>query len=274
MIYTMEHYEESAAYLKGQIGDFVPDAALILGSGLGFMGDTLDDPVYVDYKDIPGFAASTAPGHKGRLAFGGLAGKNVVIMQGRVHYYEGYSYEQASFAVRVLHLLGAKKLVVTNAAGGVNESFRPGDLMLITDHIKFFDESPLRGENLPDFGPRFPDCTYLYTPVLQSLARSAATFLGIDLKEGVYMYFPGPQYETPAEIRAARTLGADAVGMSTVPEVLTAGHAGMEVLGVSLISNAAAGVLDKPLSEHEVLESAERSKVLFSSFITACIKAM
>ena len=274
MHYTYAHYQESAAYIRGKIRSFVPQVAMILGSGLGFLGDEVENAVRVPYGEIPHFKASTAPGHKGQLVFGVLRGQNVAVMQGRMHHYEGYSYEEVSYAVRVLRLLGCGTLVVTNAAGGVNLDFRAGDLMLITDQIKIFMESPLRGENLPQFGPRFPDASHLYTPALQDVARSAARDLGIGLKEGVYMYFPGPQYETPAEVRFARISGADAVGMSTAPEVLTAGHCGMRVLGFTLVSNMAAGILDQPLSEQEVLDAAEACKDKFSRLVLACLERL
>ena len=254
MNYTFEHYQESASFLQEKLGGFRPKVAMVLGSGLGYLGDLVESPIVVPYGLIPHFKHSTAPGHKGQMVFGRLAGQDVAVMQGRVHHYEGYSYEDVSYGVRVLRLLGCDTLFVTNAAGGVNWKFRAGDLMLITDQIKIFLESPLWGENLPQFGPRFPDASYLYTPRLQELARRQARRLDLDLKEGVYMYFPGPQYETPAEIRMARLLGADAVGMSTAPEVITAGHCGMQVLGLTLISNMAAGVLPKKLTEQEVLD--------------------
>ena len=265
-------YQESADFIRSKLGTFVPKVAMILGSGLGFLGDEVEDPICVSYRDIPHFKASTAPGHKGRLVFGTLRGRNVAVMQGRMHHYEGYSYEEVGYAVRVLRLLGCDTLVVTNAAGGVNLDFQAGDLMLITDHIKIFMESPLRGENLPAFGPRFPDASHLYTPALQEVARTAARDLGIPLREGVYMYFPGPQYETPAEVRFARVAGADAVGMSTAPEVIVAGHCGMQVLGFTLVSNLAAGILDQPLSEQEVLDAAEACKDKFSRLVLACLE--
>ncbi len=271
MSYTFSQYQESADYIRAKLGSFVPKVAMILGSGLGFLGDVVEDPIRVSYRDIPHFKASTAPGHKGQLVFGTLRGQKVAVMQGRMHHYEGYSYEEVSYAVRVLKLLGCDTLIVTNAAGGVNLDFQAGDLMLITDHIKIFMESPLRGENLPEFGPRFPDASHLYTPALQDLARKAAADLGIALREGVYMYFPGPQYETPAEVRFARLAGADAVGMSTAPEVLTAGHCGMQVLGFTLVSNLAAGILDQPLSEQEVLDAAEACKDKFSRLVLECL---
>ena len=265
-------YQESADFIRSKLGTFVPKVAMILGSGLGFLGDVVEDPSRVPYGEIPHFKVSTAPGHKGRLVFGTLEGQSVAVMQGRMHHYEGYSYEEVAYAVRVLKLLGCDTLIVTNAAGCVNTSWKAGDLMLITDQIKIFMESPLRGENLPEFGVRFPDASHLYTPALQDVARKAAGELGIELKEGVYMYFPGPQYETPAEVRFARIAGADAVGMSTAPEVIVAGHCGMQVLGFTLLSNMAAGILDQPLSEEEVLEAAEACKDKFSRLVLACLK--
>ncbi|MEG1999935.1 MAG: purine-nucleoside phosphorylase [Evtepia sp.] len=270
-MYTFAQYEESANYLRAKLGDFKPQVAMVLGSGLGYLGDEVEDAIVVPYAEIPHFKASTAPGHKGQFVFGILSGKPVAVMQGRMHHYEGYSYEEVSYAVRVMRLLGADTLIVTNAAGGVNLSFRPGALMLITDQIKIFMESPLRGENLGEFGTRFPDSSYLYTPSLQQLAKAEAEKLGIPLREGVYMYFPGPQYETPAEVRMARLLGADAVGMSTAPEVIVAGHCGMKILGMTLISNMAAGVLAQPLSEKEVLDAAAAAQERFSSLILACL---
>ena len=271
MTYTMQQYEESAQAIRARLNGFVPKVAMVLGSGLGFLGDQVENPIAIDYHHIPHFKASTAPGHKGRLVCGMLDGQAVAVMQGRMHHYEGYSYEEVAYAVRVLRLLGCQTLFVTNAAGGVNYSFHAGDLMLITDQIKIFLESPLRGENLPEFGPRFPDSSYLYTPKLQALAKQQARALDIDLKTGVYMYFPGPQYETPAEIRMARILGADAGGMSTAPEVITAGHCGMDVLGITLVSNMAAGVLPQKLTEQEVLDAAEAAKEKFSGLLLACL---
>ena len=272
MNFTFAQYQESADYLKSKLGGFVPKVAMVLGSGLGYLGDEVSDPIIVPYGEIPHFKHSTAPGHKGQLVFGTLAGQKVAVMQGRMHHYEGYSYEEVGYAVRVLRLLGCDTLFVTNAAGGVNWNFKAGDLMLITDQIKPFLESPLRGENLPEFGPRFPDSSYLYTPALQDLARKQARRLDIDLKEGVYIYFPGPQYETPAEVRMARLLGGDAVGMSTAPEVIIAGHCGMQVLGITLVSNMAAGVLPQPLSEEEVLEAAAAARDKFSGLLLACLE--
>ena len=241
MDYTMEQYRSSAQAIRERLGDFTPKAAMVLGSGLGALGDEVENPILIDYRDIPYFKASTAPGHKGRLVFGELEGQKVAVMQGRMHHYEGYSYEEVSYAVRVLRLLGCNTLIVTNAAGCVNTQWKAGELMLITDQIKMFSESPLRGENLPEFGVRFPDASHLYTPRLLELARETAKEQNIPLREGVYFYCYGPQYETPAEIRAVRALGGDAVGMSTAPEVVVASHCGMEVLGLTLLSNMAAG---------------------------------
>ncbi len=268
------HYQESAEALRAKIGDFQPEVLMVLGSGLGYMGDIVENPIAVPYGDIPHFKVSTAPGHKGQLVFGTLSGRRVAVMQGRMHHYEGYSSEEVGYAVRVLRLLGCPTMIVTNAAGGVNLDFNVGDLMLITDHIKIFMESPLRGPNLEEFGTRFPDVSFLYTPELQEVARQAAKELDITLREGVYMYFPGPQFETPAEVRLARTLGADAVGMSTAPEAIVAGHCGMKVLGFTLVTNMAAGVLPQPLSGEEVNEAAEAARAHFSKLLLACLEKM
>lgn len=265
---------ESARAVRGRVGDFAPEAAVILGSGLGFLADEVRNASAVSYADIPHFARSTAPGHRGRLVFGELSGRKVAVMQGRLHYYEGYSMKDVAYPVRVLKTLGAETLFVTNAAGGVNGAFKVGDLMLIADHIKFFHDGPLRGENEPGFGTRFPDMTYAYAPELRQLAREAARCEKIALKEGVYAFFPGPQFETPAEIRAARVLGADAVGMSTVPEVIAAAHAGMRVLGVSLICNMAAGMLEKPLSGADVDAAAEAASEDFARLMLRCLSML
>ena len=274
MNYTFAQYQESADYIRSQIGGFAPKVAMILGSGLGYMGDIVENPIAVPYQNIPHFKVSTAPGHKGQLVFGTLEGRPVAVMQGRMHHYEGYSYEEVTYAVRVLRLLGCDTLVVTNAAGCVRTDWKAGDLMLITDHIKLFSVSPLRGENLPEFGTRFPDASRLYTPRLQALAREVAAAQGLPLREGVYFYCFGPQYETPAEIRAVRALGGDAVGMSTAPEVIVAAHCGMEVLGFTLLSNMAAGILDQPLSEQEVLDAAEAAREMFSALVLGCLERL
>ena len=250
--YDYELFEVS----PDRLGDFRPEVLLILGSGLGSLGDQVEQPLVVPYAQVPHMKRSTAPDHKGQFVFGRLSGRNVAVMQGRLHTYEGWSFADVSYPVRVLRLLGAKTLLVTNAAGAVNTAFSAGDIMMITDHIKLFGVSPLCGANLDEFGPRFPDVSAVYTPALRKAAREAAQALEIPLREGVYMYFPGPQFETPAEVRMARILGADAVGMSTVPETIVAAHCGMQVLGFTLCTNMAAGVLDQPLSSDEVLAAA------------------
>ena len=274
MSFTFEQYKASADAVRERLGGFVPQEAMILGSGLGWLGDEVENPIVIPYGEIPHFKASTAPGHKGQFVFGLLEGKPVAVMQGRMHHYEGYSYEEVAYAVRVLRLLGCTTLIVTNAAGCVRTDWQAGDLMLITDHIKMFSESPLRGENIPEFGVRFPDASHLYTVRLQELAKDTAKELGIPLREGVYFYCYGPQYETPAEIRAARVLGGDAVGMSTAPEIIVAGHCGMEVLGFTLLSNMAAGILDQPLSEQEVLDAGVAAREKFSTLVRACLKKL
>lgn len=274
MQYTFAQYQESADFIRAKIGSFAPKVAMVLGSGLGFLGDEVEDPICVSYRDIPHFKASTAPGHKGRLVFGTLRGRNVAVMQGRMHHYEGYSYEDVSYGARVLRLLGCSTLVVTNAAGCVNTAWHAGEVMLITDQIKFFMESPLRGENIPEFGTRFPDMSHMYTPALQDIARQSAKELGLTLREGVYCYFPGPQFETPAEVRAVRVLGGDACGMSTAPEATAAVHAGMKLLGFTLLTNMAAGILDQPLSGEEVNAAAEAAKDTFSRLVLTCLSKM
>lgn len=269
--YTYDQCRESARALQARLGGFCPKVLLILGSGLGSLADAVEDPIAVPYDQVPHMKRSTAPDHAGRFVFGRLAGTDVAVMQGRLHTYEGWSYADVSFPVRVVRLLGARALVVTNAAGAVNTDFSAGDIMLITDHIKFFGASPLQGPNLDELGPRFPDMSRVYTPALQDVARQCAASLGIPLRQGVYMFFPGPQYETPAEVRAARLLGADAVGMSTVPEAITAAHCGMDVLGFTLCTNMAAGVLDQPLSGEEVIAAGQAAGPRFSALVKACL---
>ena len=269
--YTYDQCRESARALQARLNGFCPKVLLILGSGLGSLADAVEDPIAVPYDQVPHMKRSTAPDHAGQFVFGRLAGTDVAVMQGRLHTYEGWSYADVSFPVRVVRLLGARALVVTNAAGAVNTSFSAGDIMLITDHIKFFGASPLQGPNLDELGPRFPDMSRVYTPALQDVARQCAASLGIPLRQGVYMFFPGPQYETPAEVRAARLLGADAVGMSTVPEAITAAHCGMDVLGFTLCTNMAAGVLDQPLSGEEVIAAGQAAGPRFSALVKACL---
>ena len=271
MDYTMEQYQQSAQALQRRLGDFRPRVLLILGSGLGALADAVENPICVPYAEVPHMKRSTAPDHKGQFVFGKLSGQNVAVMQGRLHTYEGWSFQDVSYPVRVLRLRGAEAMIVTNAAGAVNTSFSAGDIMLITDHIKLFGVSPLCGPNLEEFGPRFPGMSHGYTPALREVARQTAKALEISLREGVYMYFPGPQYETPAEVRLARTLGADAVGMSTVPEAIVAAHCGMQVLGFTLCTNMAAGVLESPLSSDEVLEAAAQAGPRFGALVKGCL---
>ena len=280
MSYTIEDYKLAAQVLRQRIDmqpqmgpAWTPEFLLILGSGLGTLGDEVTAGLRVPYNEIPGFGVSTTPGHAGQLVLGTLAGRSVAVMQGRLHYYEGYAMDELTFPVRALRLLGCHTLFVTNAAGCINLDWQAGSMMLISDHIKLAWESPLRGRNVSELGTRFPDSTALYTPELREMAKARAKELGITLPEGVYLYMGGPQFETPAEIRAARVLGADAVGMSTVPEVLTAAHCGMRVLGISLLANMAAGVEpEKKLSEQEVLYAGETAREAFSALILACLK--
>ena len=252
--------------------NFKPEIALILGSGLGDMADEVENPTIIDYKDIPNFPVSTVEGHKSRFVFGDLAGKKVAVMQGRFHYYEGYKPQEVVFPVWVMKALGITKLIVTNAAGGVNTSYKPGQLMLIRDHINFAGINPMIGPNISEFGPRFFDMSNAYNKNLRQIAKNCAAKLNLEIQEGNYIYLSGPNYETPAEIRAFRILGADAVGMSTVPEVLAANHCGVSVLGISCISNMAAGILDQPLNHQEVMETADRVKHDFIEFVTAIVK--
>lgn len=271
---TYDHYAESAEALGGYLGGRTPHTLLILGSGLGYLADEIDDAVTIPYGELPHFPVSTAPDHKGRFVCGRLNGTEVLAMQGRFHMYEGYSAQQAAYPVRVAKLLGVSSLLVTNACGGVNRAFRVGDLMLITDHLKLFDPTPLSGPNDERFGPRFPDMTYAYDAEYQMLARRKAGELSVTLREGVYCFFPGPQFETPAEVRAARILGASAVGMSTVPEVIAANHCGMRTLGFSLVTNMAAGVLPQRLSGTDVTAAAEKAKYGFGAIVRACLPEM
>jgi purine-nucleoside phosphorylase len=237
-----------------------PSIGLVLGSGLGAFAQSLSDATALPYSEIPHFPASTAIGHKGELVIGRSRGVPVAVMSGRVHYYEGYTPEQVVFPVRVLGRLGVKILVLTNAAGSVNPDFKPGDLMLIEDHINYMGTNPMIGPNDEELGPRFFDVSDAYDPELRRIAEQACLNAGATVRKGVYIAFSGPSYETPAEIRMARTLGADAVGMSTVPEVLAARHMGTRCLGISCITNMAAGVIKKKLDHREVLEVGERSR--------------
>jgi len=268
----MDNMQEAAMYITSRIGEEPVSIGMVLGSGLGGLADELEEAVAISYKDIPHFPVATVFGHKGRLVAGMLEGKRVLCMQGRFHYYEGYGMDQVVFPIHVMHALGIEQLLVTNAAGGVNESYKPGDLMLISDHIKMIADSPMRGPNYESLGERFFDMTNAYDKQLRVLAKEEAKKQNISLQEGVYMFFAGPSYETPAEIRAARTLGADAVGMSTVPEAIAASHMRMKVLGISCITNMASGILDQPLSHAEVMETGDRVKEAFTSLVRSVTK--
>ncbi len=252
--------------------DFRPEVALILGSGLGDYAESIDIRAEVSYHDIEGFPVSTVPGHKGRFVFGYVKQVPVVIMQGRVHYYEGYAMEDVVLPTRLMGMLGAKKLLVTNAAGGINFDFAPGDFMLITDHISTMVPNPLIGANLDELGFRFPDMSEVYSHRMGAMVREEAKKLGIGLKEGVYLQLTGPSYETPAEIRMFRGLGADAVGMSTVCEVIAARHMGMEICGISCITNLAAGMSARALNHAEVQETADRVAKQFQDLVTAVVR--
>jgi purine-nucleoside phosphorylase len=245
--------------------------ALVLGSGLGAFADDLEDAEAIPYDEVPGFARPTVEGHTGRLVLGKIEGTEVAVMQGRFHFYEGYALEEVTFPVRVLALSGVKSLVLTNAAGGLNNSLKQGSLMLISDHLNLMGANPLRGPNDGRFGPRFPDMSEVYDRAYQEIAIAEAHALEIELRRGVYAALSGPTYETPAEIRMLRALGADAVGMSTVPEAVVARHAGLKVLGISCITNLAAGVSEGPIDHAEVIETGERVRETFSALLRAII---
>mgnify|MGYP000367660084 CR=1 FL=1 len=252
--------------------DFKPEVALVLGSGLGDYAEHIEVKETVDYKDLEGFPVSTVAGHKGRFVFGYIGSVPVVIMQGRVHYYEGYSMSDVVLPIRLMGLLGAKKLILTNAAGGINFDYRPGDFMLLKDHITTAVPSPLIGENIEELGPRFPDMSEIYRREYRKIIRESSKALNIDLQEGTYLQFTGPAYESPAEIRMVRTLGADAVGMSTACEAVAANHMGMKILGISFISNLAAGMSTQPLSHKEVQEAADLAAPKFRALVTEVIR--
>lgn len=262
----MEKITAAAEYILSKT-QLRPTIGLVLGSGLGDFADTLEDAVRIPYGEIPYFPISTAPGHAGNLVIGRRCGQVVAALQGRFHYYEGHSMQAITFPIRVMAKLSVKNLVLTNAAGGANASFDPGTLMLISDHINYSFDNPLIGANLEEFGPRFPDVSDLYSKELRSAVKEKAAAAGIHLEEGVYMMFTGPNYETPAEVRMAQILGADAVGMSTAPEALVGGHCGMRILGISCITNHAAGVTDAKLDHSEVVEVANRVHDTFQKLL-------
>lgn len=268
---TIDNLKESASYISSKLGNRKVDLAIVLGSGLGDLGDEVKDAVIIDYKDIPHFPVSTVQGHKGRLIIGELEGKTVMCMQGRFHFYEGYSMDECVYPIRTMFMLGIKSLILTNAAGCVNRSWNVGDLMLITDHIKLCAESPCRGPNNDELGARFFDMTTAYNKEIGKLAEKVASDNNIVLRKGVYMFMSGPNFETPAEIRFARLAGADACGMSTVPEAIAASQMGFKTIGISCMTNMAAGILDQPLNHQEVLEAGKMVKDKFTRLVKGII---
>ncbi len=268
----IEKLNETKAFIEKRLDGRKPVIGMILGSGLGDLADSIEDAAVIDYHEIPHFPVSTVPGHKGRLVTGMLEGKCVMCMQGRFHYYEGYSMDEVVYPVRTMYMLGIRSLFLTNAAGCVNTEWKPGDLMLIEDHIKLIADNPLRGRNPDGLGARFFDMTTAYDKDLIRTAEGAADKCGIGVRKGVYMLFTGPSFETAAEVRFARLAGADAVGMSTVPEAIAASHMRMHTLGISCLTNMAAGILDQPLNHEEVLETGERVKSSFTSLVREIVR--
>ncbi len=266
--------QEAAQALQGRLGGFQPEVAVILGSGLGGFVSELSDSIEIPYDQLPHFPVSTVAGHAGKWVAGTVEGRSVLCMQGRFHYYEGYSMQEVTFPIRVMKELNIGTLIVTNAAGGIRASFQPGDLMLIEDHINWMFDNPLRGPNVDEWGPRFPDMSHAYDPDLIACAEKVAADFGITLHRGVYIAVPGPSYETPAEIRAFAKLGADAVGMSTVPEVIVANHQGMNVLGISCISNMASGILPEPLSHEDVVRTSQQVQGRLTRLVKGVLKEL
>lgn len=264
--------EDTIRFIKERTGDFTPVIGIILGSGLGELADEYCNTA-IPYSEIPNFISSTVHGHKGRLVFAEISGKKVVMMQGRNHFYEGHTMQEITYPVKVMKKLGVETLILTNAAGAVNESYIPSDLMIIKDHINFMGSNPLIGPNDPEFGERFPDMSEIYKKDLIALAKKCASKLGLEIKEGVYLANSGPCYETPAEIKMARMFGADAVGMSTVPEAIVANYCGMKVLGISCISNTASAQDGEKLSHAEVIDTTTKAKEKFKSLVVKIISA-
>lgn len=269
----MNKIRESVSYIESKL-NFKPEIGVILGSGLGDMADTIEEKTVIKYSEIPNFPVSTVQGHKGQFVIGKLKGKNVIMMQGRFHFYEGYDIQTLALPIYVMKNLGVETLMVTNAAGGANTSFKPGDLMIIKDHINFSGDNPLIGKNDEEIGPRFPDMSEAYNREYAKVVKNIGEKLGLKLQEGVYMMFSGPTYETPSEVKLARLLGADAVGMSTVPEVIAARHCGMKVIGISCITNMAAGILDQPLNHEEVMETSAKVKKDFTALVENIIETI
>ena len=263
--------KETLDYIQTYTDDFKPEIGIVLGSGLGDLADTYCE-FAIPYDKIPGFAKSTVEGHKGQLVFAQINKRNVVMMQGRNHFYEGHSMQDVTYPIKVMKKLGVKTVIITNAAGAINKSFRPGDLMVITDHINLMGTNPLIGPNDPDLGVRFPDMSEVYNKNLIKIIDAAGRLLKIDLKHGVYVATTGPSYETPAEIKMARFMGGDAAGMSTVPEAIVANYCGMKVIGISCISNFATGISSKKLSHEEVIETTEKVKAKFKELVLLLLK--
>jgi purine-nucleoside phosphorylase len=268
----LEKIKQTADYLRQQVSGEMPKVAIILGSGLGGLVDVIDDKQVIPYAEIPNFPVSTVEGHSGNLIFGTIHGKRVIAMQGRFHYYEGYDMKQVTFPVRVFKALGVETLYVSNASGGMNKNFKVGDVMVITDHINMFPENPLRGKNYNELGPRFPAMTEAYDKKLVALADTIAAEKGLRLVHGVYVGLQGPNFETPAEYECYRVMGGDAVGMSTVPEVIVANHAGMRVFGVSVITDLGGKDIDVPPSHEEVQQAAQTAEPVMTSIITEMVK--
>lgn len=266
-------FVKSAEYMKERLNGAAPKIAVVLGSGLGDFAELLEEPIKIEYKEIHGFVSSTALSHEGTLYCGKLNGTDILVMKGRFHYYEGYEFGAVAYPIWVFKLLEIEKLILTNSSGGINEDFKKGDLVLITDHIKLVNDSPLRGKNIDNLGERFFDMSTVYDKKMQNAAKRAAKKLNIDLKEGIYAYMAGPQYETPAEIKALRILGADVVGMSTVSEVIAAAHSKLSVLCISLITNMGAG-MGEILRGEDVTKNAAEQKEKFARLLTECIKSI
>ncbi len=268
----MKNLKESAEYILSRCGRERIELAIVLGSGLGDLAEELENPVYIPYGEIPHFPVSTVPGHKGRLAIGTLEGRRILCMQGRFHFYEGWTLQQCVYPIQTFKVMGIENLFLTNAAGCANKEWKPGDLMVIRDHIKLMGDSPMRGPNPDELGARFFDMGSAWNRELQEHALKCGRELGFELRSGVYMLFGGPQFETPAEVRVAQILGADAVGMSTVPEAIAASQMRMKTLGISCLTNMAAGILDQPLNHEEVLETGNRVKDTFQALVRQIVR--
>lgn len=267
----IKRINESVEYINGKI-DKQPSIGLILGSGLGKMADELNDPIIIPYREIPNFPIATAPGHEGRLVIGECRGKIIFCLQGRLHYYEGYSMQEVTYPIRIMQKMGIGKVIITNAAGGLNPDFIPGDLMVIDDHINFMGDNPLIGKHYDELGERFVDMSKPYDSQLIELAHEAAKDMGISLRQGAYVGYTGPSFETASEIKAFHLLGGSAVGMSTVPEVIVANQAKIKVLAITCVTNLGTGILDQPLSEEEVFETAKKTGITFRALIKDIIE--